>query len=277
MTEFLEALLRHEFLRNALAAGFLAGFGCGLVGPFVVVRRLGFLAGGVAHAVLAGMGAAYFFGKDPLVGALAAAVAAALLIGWVHLRFGEREDTLIGAIWAIGMATGILFISRTPGYSADLMSYLFGNILMIPEEGLFLMLALDALILLVIVLLYRPLVLVCFDAEFARLRGLNVEFFHLLLLTMVAVTVVLLIQVVGLILVIALLTLPAASAARFGASLRRMILLAILFGMACTTGGLVLSYRLDLPAGAVTILLAGALYALLTIFRGGRRGNPSAP
>jgi len=267
VTGFFDALLQHEFMRNALMAGLLAGIGCGIVGSFVVVRRLTFLAGGIAHAVLAGMGAAYFFGQSPVAGALVAAVAAAFLIGWVHLRFGEREDTLIGAIWAIGMAVGILFISRTPGYAVDLMSYLFGNILMIPREGLFLMAALDVVIVLVTVLMYRPLVLVCFDEEFARLRGINVEFFHILLLCMVAVTVVLLIQVVGLILIIALLTLPAATAARFRGSLHRMILLSIGLGMACTTGGLAVSYEKDLPAGAVTILLAGTLYALITMFR----------
>lgn len=267
MSGFLDALFHYEFLRNALLAGLLAGIGCGIVGSFVVVRRLTFLAGGIAHAVLAGMGAAYFFGKSPILGALVAAVAAAFLIGWVHLRFGEREDTLIGAIWAIGMAIGILFISRTPGYAADLMSYLFGNILMIPEQGLLLMAGLDALIVITTLLLYRPFVLICFDEEFARLRGVNVEFFHLLLLSMVAVTVVLLIQVVGLILVIALLTLPAATAARFDGSLRRMIFLSIALGMICTTVGLALSYEKDLPAGAVTILLAGTMYAFVTVYR----------
>jgi zinc transport system permease protein len=213
------------------------------------------------------MGAAVYFGFDPLAGALVAAIMAALLIGWIRLQWQAQEDTLIGALWAIGMAVGILFISKTPGYQTDLMSYLFGNILLVPEESLWFMAALDAMLLILVGAYHRQFLAVVFDEEFARLRGIPVAFFYLLLLVLVAVTVVLLIQVVGLILVLALLTLPAAVAGHYVHSLGLMMLLATLLGSVISLFGLALSYGPDLPAGPTIILLAGAIYvisALLT-------------
>mgnify|MGYP001101365780 FL=1 len=260
MNELLTALAEQDFLQSALAAGLLASIGCGLMGTYVVVKRIAFIAGGIAHSVLSGMGAALYFGFSPLAGALIAAVLAAILIGWVRLRWRAEEDTLIGALWAIGMAVGILFIAKTPGYQTDLMSYLFGNILLVPVESLWFMAALDGLLLLLVLAYHRQFLAVAFDEEFARLRGIPVTFFYLLLLVMVAVTVVLLIQVVGLILVLALLTLPAAIAGHYVHSLGLMMLIATLIGGALNAAGLALSYGPDLPAGPTIILLAGGLY-----------------
>jgi zinc transport system permease protein len=267
MSEFGSALLTHGFLQAALLAGLLASVGCGITGTYVVVKRIGFLAGGIAHAVLGGMGAALYFGVDPMRGALLAALVAALVVGWITLRFREHEDTLIAAFWAVGMAVGVLFIARTPGYAVDLMSYLFGNILLVPHEDLWLMAGLDAVLLLTVAALRRPLLAVAFDEEFARLRGLPVTLLYLLLLCLVALTVVLLIRVVGLILVIALLTLPAAIAAQHATTLGRIMALAVVLGGVFTTGGLALSYGPDLPAGATMILLAGVAYLLSTVLQ----------
>jgi zinc transport system permease protein len=203
-----------------------------------------------------------YFGLDPLHGALPAAVAAALLIGWVRLHWRAQEDTLISALWAIGMAIGVLFIAKAPGYQSDLMSYLFGNILLVPRESLWFMVALDVLLLTIVAAYHRQFLAVVFDEEFARLRGIPVDFFYLLLLVLVAVTVVLLIQVVGLILVLALLTLPAAVAGHYVHSLRRMMLIATLLGAVLSMTGLALSYGPDLPAGPTIILLAGAAYVV---------------
>lgn len=260
--EFFSALTEHTFLQTAVAAALLASIGCGVMGTYVVVKRITFIAGGIAHTVLAGMGAAGYFGFDPMAGALAAAVVAALLIGWVRLQWKAQEDTLIGALWAIGMAVGILFISKTPGYQTDLMSYLFGNILLVPQQSLWFMVALDAVLLIVVAAYHRQFLAVSFDEEFARLRGVPVAFFYLLLLVLVAVTVVLLIQVVGLILVLALLTLPAAVAGHYVYSLASMMLLATLLGSAISLCGLALSYTPDLPVGPTIILLAGAVYVI---------------
>lgn len=266
MSGFFDALLQFGFLQKAMLGGLLASIGCGIMGSYVVVKRIGFLAGGISHAVLGGMGAALFFGLPPLGGALVSALVAALLIGWISLRWKEREDTLISALWAVGMAIGIIFISKTPGYSVNLMSYLFGNILMVPQQDIWLMGFMDLVLLAIVGLFYRQLLAVTFDEEFARLRGVPVTMFYLLLLCMVAVTVVLLIQVVGLILVIALLTLPAAIAAQYFHSLGRMMLAASILGMLFTVSGLVISYTADLPSGASIILVAGLVYLISTMF-----------
>ncbi|WP_086479361.1 metal ABC transporter permease [Oceanospirillum sanctuarii] len=265
MMEFFSALTEQTFLQNALIAGVLASIACGLIGTYVVVMRISYLAGGIAHSVMGGMGLAYYLGGSPFIGALIAAVVSALIIGWVKLYWQEREDTLIGALWASGMAIGVLFISQTPGYQVDLMSYLFGNILLVAKGDLWLMAGMDAVIIAAIALLYRPFQAVAFDAQFARLRGLPVNFLYLLLLCIVALTVVLMIQVVGLILVIALLTLPAAIAGHYTKTLGSMMALASLLGLAFTSGGLAISYQPDLPAGACIILLAAATFIISAI------------
>ncbi|HCZ48855.1 MAG TPA: hypothetical protein DCZ11_07600 [Gammaproteobacteria bacterium] len=276
MDSFFPALLQHGFLQTALAAALLASIGCGVIGTYVVVKRIAFIAGGIAHTALGGMGAAVFFGLDPLAGALAAAVAAALLIGAVSLAWQEQEDTLISALWAIGMAVGVLFIARTPGYQADLPSYLFGNILLAPRSSLWFMLGLDITLLLAVWVYHRQFLAVVFDEEFARLRGIPVGFFYLLLLVLVAITVVLLIQLVGLILVLALLTLPAAIAGHYVHSLTRMMIIATLLGSLLSVSGLALSYGPDLPSGPTIVLLAGAAYvtsALVSRSRTRRRAR----
>jgi zinc transport system permease protein len=265
MSEFIDVLINYTFMQHAFIACLLASVSCGIIGTYVVVKRVGFLAGGIAHTVLAGMGIAYFFGGSPLIGAIVAALIAAVLIGWINLRWKQQEDTLIAAFWSVGMAIGILFISRTPGYSIDLMSYLFGNILLVSVQNLYLMLILDIAIIVLIILFNKQFLAAAFDEEFARLRGINIEFFNILMLCMVALTVVLLIQIVGLILVIALLILPAASASQFVASIRRMMALAIIFCMTITTVGLMISYQPDLPSGSTIIILAGIVYVLSVI------------
>ncbi len=268
MSGFLDALLHYSFLQYALIAGVLASIGCGVMGSYVVVKRVGFLAGGISHAVLGGMGIALFYGASPVAGALAAALVAAMLIGWISLRWREQEDTLISALWAVGMAIGILFISRTPGYNVNLMSYLFGNILMVQQRDIWSMAAMDGIVVGTVLVFYRQFMAVSFDEEFARLRGVPVTFFYLLLLCMVALTVVLLIQVVGLILVLALLTLPAAIAIQYVHSMSRIMLLAVVLGMLFTSAGLAVSYQPDLPAGATIILIAGISYLLSTVLNG---------
>ena len=272
MLEFLADVQEHAFLRHALLTGLLASVACGMIGSFVVTRRITYIAGGISHSVLAGMGAARYCQVmyrwewlHPLYGAVAAALAAALVIGLVSLRARQREDTVIGAVWAVGMAVGILFIFKTPGYNEDLTSYLFGNILMVSSDDLWLIAALDLLVLSTGVLFYNRLLAVCFDEEFARLRGVRVEYYYLLLLCLTALTVVLLVTVVGIVMVIALLTLPAATAAQFTRRLLPMMAWAALVTVFVTTTGLALSYGPNLPAGATTIVLAGVVYLAVVV------------
>jgi len=265
LNSFLEVVSSQSFMQNAIAGGILASVACGAIGSYVVVKKIGYLAGGIAHAVLGGMGIAYYLGRSPIEGALVSAIVFAFILGWVSLRMQQQEDTIIGALWAGGMAVGILFISQTPGYNVDLMSFLFGNILMIASEDLYWIAGLDLIILVIVFLFYKQFISVSFDEEFARLRGIPVERFYLLFLSLVALTVVILIQIVGLILVIALLTLPAAIAGLYVRSLSLMMILAALFGMIFTTGGLAISYQPDLPPGPTIILLAGAFYLISLI------------
>lgn len=269
MYQFLQALGEHPFLQYALAAGLLSSIACGVVGSYVAARRITYMAGGIAHCVLGGLGVARYCQVvlgwqwlTPVIGAAAASLLAAVIIGLVTLRWREREDTVISALWAVGMATGVLFIWHTPGYNENLMSYLFGNILMVGGRDLWLLAALDVVVVFIGLAFYNQFLAICLDEEFARLRGINVEVFYLLLLCLTALTVVLLTMVVGLVMVIALLSLPVAIGARFCRSLGQVMLVAVLSTMALTCLGLVIGYTADLPMGATTIMLAGAAYLL---------------
>lgn len=275
MFEFWDALTKNPFMQYALLAGLLTAVACGIVGTYVVVRRISYIADGVAHCVFGGLGAAWYLQKahgltwlDPLYGAAAAAILAALIIGIASLRGKQREDTVISALWAIGMAVGILFIAKTPGYNVDLMSYLFGNILMVPPRELWLIGGLDVVVLTLGLLFYNQFQAVCFDEEFARLRGVRVEFYFLLLLCLTALTVVLLVWVVGIVLVVALLTLPVAIAGVFSRTLWQMMGLSALFTVVFTTTGFAVSYGPDLPTGGTIVVLTGVVYAIVMIGRG---------
>lgn len=270
MSEFWAALGEYAFLRRALAAGLIASLAGGVVGSFVVSRRITTVAGGLAHAVLGGMGLVFWLqtahglgALHPLHGALVFALISALILGRIQARGGERMDTAISVLWAVGMALGVIFLYWSPGYKIDLLSTLFGNLMLVDPQALQLLILLDVIVLVVVWLFYHQLVAVCFDPEFARLRGLNVNAWSTLLLVLVAMTVVSLVYVVGIVLVIALLTLPAATAGRFCFRLGAMMAAAAVLGAVTTTTGLALSYVWDLPTGAVIILVAAALYLLV--------------
>lgn len=272
MVEFISAAFEYPFIRYALLTGLLASIACGIIGSYIVTRRITYIGGGIAHSVLGGMGAAYFlsivFGWEelqPMYGAIVAALIAAIVIGLVSLRAKQREDTVIGAVWAIGMAIGIIFISKTPGYNENLMSYLFGNILMVTPSDLWLIGILDIIVAIIGLLFYNQFLAVCFDEEFARVRGINVEFYYLLLLCLTALTVVILVTIVGVVMVIALLTLPVAVAGYFSKTLWRTMILAAVFSILFTFFGLAISYSINFPAGATIILIAGAGYLITAI------------
>ncbi|MFP4521059.1 MAG: metal ABC transporter permease [Fibrobacterota bacterium] len=267
MIDFFTDLIKYRFLQYALLTGILVSVSCGITGTFVTVRRISSMAGAIAHASLGGMGMALYLNREagmtffsPLLGAVIFALLSAIIISLLTIYGKQREDTIIGAVWAVGMAIGVFFISRTSGYQEDLMSYLFGNILMVSGKDLIFTAALDVLTAAVSVFFFNKLSAVCFDEEFSRLRGINTAVYYTLLLCITALTVVMLIQVVGIVMVIALLTLPAAAASRFSSRLGTMIIYSILLSMLCTTGGLIISYGPDLPSGATIIILAGILY-----------------
>jgi zinc transport system permease protein len=253
-------ILQYEFMQNAFLAALLAAIACGIIGTYVVVKRMVFISGGIAHASFGGIGIGYFMGINPIIGALAFTIASALGMGALVRRTKLAEDTAIGIFWAIGMSLGILFIAITPGYAPDLFSYLFGNILTVPASDLLLMITLDGVIILVVSLLYKEFTALSFDEEFSKVMGLPVERLYLTLLCLIALTVVLLIRIVGIILIIALLTIPAATARRFTSNLRKMMILAVALGIGFTFSGLWLSYAVDLPSGATIILVGGGVF-----------------
>lgn len=274
------------FLRYALAAGLLSSISFGVVGAYVVARRISTIAGAIAHCVLGGIGFSLFMQErstslfwDPVVGALGSAVLAALIIGIVNIKAKQREDMVINALWAVGMAIGLLFMAKTAAY-IDPMSFLFGNILMIGPGDLKLMAILAAFIVLLAILFYNKLVALCFDEEFLSLRGVPAHFYYFLLLMLTALSIVLLIRVVGIVLVIAMLTLPAAMAGQVSRSLAGMMGLAVLFSMGFTTGGIGLSFEMDLPAGPTIVVLAAISYLCLLLsgqVRGYWKRKPEKP
>jgi len=258
-------LLQYEFMRNALLAGLLASVACGIIGTYVVVKRIVMLSGGISHAAYGGIGLGYYLGINPVVGAIGFSLGMAMGMGWLSRRRPLRTDTIIGIMWAMGMALGVILIELSPGYSADLMGYLFGSILAVSPQDIIIMAVLDGIIMGTVLLLYKELLALSFDEEFAAVVGVPVEGIYFLLLALIALTVVMLMKVVGLILVIALLSIPASISSLFTSSMKRMISLSILLGMVFTTGGLLISFFLDLPAGATIILVAGGAF-LITHF-----------
>lgn len=249
-------------------AGLLASIACGIVGVYVVVKKVVSMSGSIAHASFGGIGLGYLLKFSPVLGAMLFALLSALTMGLVTRKTKLPEDTATGILWALGMALGIIFIGLTPGYAPDLMTYLFGNILTVPGSDLALMLALDILILGIVVAFYKEFLLLSFDEEFSTSVGMQVNALYLLLLCMIALTVVVLIRVVGMILVIAMLTFPAALARQFTHDMKRMMLLAVIFGILFTLGGLWLSYMLNLASGATIILFSGTILLLSCALRG---------
>lgn len=254
--------LQFEFMQHAIAAGLLASVICGIMGTLVVVNRIVFLSGGIAHAAYGGIGLALFCGWPYLPGTVGFSLAAAMLMAAVSRKARHRADTIIGVIWALGMALGIILIDLTPGYSVDLMSYLFGSILTVPRSDLFIMIAIGVLMAALVACHYKDLLALSYDEEFARIRGVPVGKLYFGLIGMLAVTIVLVIQVVGLILVIALLTIPPYIVERHARSMAQMMVGSSLLGAVFTVVGLWFSYRYNLTSGASIIMVSGVAFLI---------------
>jgi zinc transport system permease protein len=278
MQSFFEALVNPNFpfLRNAFFAGLLSSVLFGALGSVVTVRRIGSLAGAVSHAVLGGIGMALFLsayyipGFPPILGALIFALLSALVIGLVSLKAKQREDTVINAIWVIGMSLGIIFLAKTPGY-ADPSTWLFGNILFISNSNLIFLAILDVIVIVLAWRFYAQIEASSFDEEFARTRGVPVEKVFLILLGLTAVSIVLLQTFVGIVMVIAMLTLPAGCAGVFSRSLRSMMISSCLFSAVFSMGGLISGWIFDLPIGAMTVILAGIVFLGFSIYKAHHR------
>ena len=252
--------LSFGFMQNALLAGVLVSIVCGVIGTLVVINRMVFIAGGIAHGAYGGIGIAFFLGLTPLLGAGAFALVLAMIIATITLKNKERIDAVIGALWAFGMAIGIIFTDLTPGYNVDLMSYLFGSILSVPTTDLWIIGSVDLLVITTSILLYRQLQAMSFDGEFAALRGVPVTLLYYLLIGLIALCVVATIRVVGLVLVIALLTIPPYIAELFCRRLGSMMAVSSLIACFFSLSGLWLSYQFNITSGAAIILIASASF-----------------
>ena len=272
-------LLSLPFFQRVLLAGLLASFACGVIGTWVVAMRMATLSGGLAHASFGGVGLGYWLGFPPMLGATGFALLTGLAIGLAYRRLESRIDVLISMTWAVGMALGILFIALAPGYAPDLTSYLFGSLLFVPWSYVWLVLALDAVIALVVWRFFEQLQAVAFDEAFAELVGLRVEALFLTLLALTALAIVTLIRVVGIILAIALFTVPAAIARQWATDLRHMMLIATGVCAGATVAGLLGSWALSTefgiaaPPGPLIILGTALLYAASTAARRPRRSG----
>ncbi len=280
------------FLRRVFLLSAIASIPFGIIGTFVVVRRISYLAGAISHCAFGGIGFGLWLSKvilagsfgmaflipdagvrqmlsryiDPVIMAILVAVAASLLVGFIRLKAGEREDTLIGILWSLGMAIGLLFIDKIPGYTTSVTSYLFGDVLLISKSDVMMTGILATCIFILCLFCFKPLKAICFDEEYARLRNIFVPFYFQLLLALVAITVVLMLRVVGMVLVIALLTIPAATAGHLTKRLLPMMLLAILFCFLGSWIGIYLSYWFNLPTGPVIIVTIVLIYLLVLLF-----------
>ncbi len=254
--------LNYDFMQNALLAGLFASIVCGIIGPFIVAKRMVFISDGLSHTAFGGLGIAYWLGVNPLYGAVVFAVAASVVIGAFEEKRFYRNDLLIGIIWALGMAVGIAFIYVTPGFAPDLMMFLFGNILTVARLSIYIFSILVVVVALSVLVFYRGFVSITLDEEFALTRGIPVRALNIGLMVLVALSIVMLIQVVGIILVIALLTIPVAIGSELSTHFRKIIFISITAGVLICFGGLIVSYNAEFPSGPSIILIGGALLGL---------------
>ncbi|MBP7770146.1 MAG: metal ABC transporter permease [Aliarcobacter sp.] len=260
-------VLQYDFIQNALIAGVLISIAAGIIGSLVVVNKITFLTGGIAHSSYGGIGLAIYLGLPVLFGATVFAVLTAVIIAFITLNNRNRIDAIIGMMWASGMAIGIIFVDLTPGYNVDLMSYLFGSIIAVSSDDLIYMTVLDIFIISIVVFFYKQILAVSYDSEFATLRGINVKFFYTLILILAALCVVAAIKAVGLILVIALLTIPTYLAESFASRLSTMMVISSILATIFTILGLVVSYVYDISSGASIIMVAVVILAFVKLIK----------
>lgn len=260
-------LLSYHFFTNALMASVLTSISCGIIGTYIVSKRLVFISGGITHTSFGGIGMGYFFGVNPLLGAAVFSILSALGIEYMSKKTEVREDSAIAIMWSFGMAVGIIFIFLTPGYAPNLMTYLFGSILTVTNFDLILSLSVTMLVIILFMLFFKTILFVSFDPDFAKARQIKVDLMNYILITLVALTIVINIKVAGIILIISLLTIPQAAANLFYKDFKKIIFLSILIGLTGSILGLLLSYYINIPSGATIIFTLVIIFLILRLFR----------
>lgn len=267
MIEQLTGLIGYQFFNNALLAALLASIACGIIGSYIVIKRMVFISGGITHASFGGIGIAYFLGLNPVLGAAVFSILAAVGIEWTSIKSNVREDSAIGILWSFGMAIGIIFIFMTPGYAPNLMSYLFGSILTVSTTDLWLIGVLALVLIIVFTVFYHLILFVAYDEEYARSHKAPVNLIKYLMISLVALTIVLNIRLVGIILVISFLTIPQSTANIFTQRFNYIIFLSIIFGIIGSVGGLILSYFYNIPSGATIIFAFVVIFILSKLLK----------
>lgn len=260
-------ILKYSFFQYALLSGILASFACGIIGSIVVSKRIVSICGGIAHASFGGIGLGYLLKINPSLGGFIFGILASIGIGTISKKTKQSEDTSIAIFWSAGMSLGIIFIGMSQGYASDLFTYLFGNILAVSRFDIVLLVVLDIIIGTVLLFFYKEILALCFDEEYLEVRGLPAFTLYLCLLVLISLTVVVLMKVVGIILVIALLSLPAAIAGKFTRTLKSMMFWSVVLSMLLITGGLFVSSMYDLPTGATIIIISTIVFLVSTAYR----------
>lgn len=267
MIDPISGIFAYSFLRHATEAAFLSSISCGIIGAYIVARRMVFISGGITHASFGGIGLGYFLGLNPLLGAAFFSILTALGIRLASKRSEIREDSAIGILWSLGMAIGIIFIFLTPGYAPNLMTYLFGSILTVTPIDLYLMAGLAVFTLLLFTVFYRTILFISFDEEYARSHNAPVETVNYLLLALVALVIVLHIRVAGIILVISYLTIPQTTANIFVSDLKKIMFLSVIISFLGSMSGLIISYYLNIPSGATIIFVFVLIFLVARLFK----------
>ncbi|MBC7126066.1 MAG: metal ABC transporter permease [Bacteroidales bacterium] len=262
MIEAVKQFFQYAFIQNAIISAFLLSVITGFIGSYIVVRRLVFLSGGITHASFGGIGIAWYFGLNPILGASIFSLFSALGLEYLSQGRTLREDSAIGMLWSFGMAIGILFVFLTPGYAPNLMSFLFGSILTISQTDILLLLILATLTLVFFVAFYYPILFVAFDSDFAKTQNVPVKFISYSLAVLIALSIVFAIRAVGIILIISLLTIPANIANIVTHRFRRIIVLSALISLFSIVAGIAISFRLNVPSGATIIITMMAFYLI---------------
>lgn len=266
MDNFFYDIFQYPFLMNAVLASLLAGIACGIIGTYIVTRRLVFLSGGITHSSFGGIGIAYYLGLNPIFGAAVFAVLSAVSIEYMGTRNSKlREDSAIGILWSLGMAIGIIFVFLTPGYAPNLMSFLFGNILLVTSENIMLLGIFNAVLVLLMSIFYRAIIYTALDRDYASTQGIRTRFVNLMMLTLVSLAIVLNIKVVGIVLLVSLLTLPAVTANMLTNSYKKMTLISILLASLTTLSGLYVSYHVNVPAGASAVVILATIFFVVKL------------
>jgi len=253
-------LLQYTFFRNALAGSVFTCISCGIVGSYIVSRRLVFISGGITHASFGGLGLGFYLGISPILSALLFSIASAFGVEWLSKKQDIREDSAIAVFWSLGMAIGVICIFLTPGYSPNISAYLFGNILTITFTDIGFAAVLAVLLSILFLFFFRPILYTAFDSEFAKTQGVRVKWIEQLMMLAIAITIVSSIRLIGIMLLMSLLTVPQMTANLFTSHLKIIILYSIGLGIICCFSGLFLSYFLNVPSGAAIIFVQILLF-----------------